>query len=82
MSKKRRTRQQKIQAKHRFGSKSTKLVLEHTARVQPVRSVKSGIEEWHLFRYDKKLIYKDLLKSLLFTVFILGVLFVIYFWLK
>ena len=101
MSKKRRTKKQKLRAKKRRQTQ----VVKDTGKLQknPVKLKtainqtkdkkkatksksagfkKSSIEEVALFRYDKKLIYKDLLKSALVTLFIFGLLVGIYFWLK
>ena len=96
MSKKRRTKKQKVKAKHKFNLEPVGSVSDSASSVEPVvsskpqlqdrnkseSSEKSSIEELGLFRYDRKLIYKDLLKSLLFTIFIFGLLLAIYFWLK
>ena len=68
MSKKRRTKKQKLKVK--------KVAPQARAKV------KISLDEVQLFRYDKKLIYKDLLKSFLITGFILTLLLGVYFWLK
>ncbi len=96
MSKKRRTKKQKLKARSRHLTASNSLKLENNqekklktkAEVvkqesqEKIKEKKSSIEDVALFRYDKKLIYRDLLKSGLITLFIFGLLFGIYFWLK
>ncbi len=72
MSKKRRTKKQKLKAKER-GVVS-----------QPVQTKlnTTSLDEVQLFRYDKKLILKDLLRSFIITGFVLTLLLGVYFWLK
>ena len=101
MSKKRRTKRQKIKAKKRTqtlsktastkkpAAKNQAAVATHSKQQtssivssQTKVTKKTSIEEPSLFRYDKRLIYKDLLKSLLITLFIFALLIGVYFWVK
>ncbi len=91
MSKK-RTKKQKLKATKRR-KQSLSLVLEDDQAAQTIRDrapalklkklklapiKEPSVAEVDLFRYDRKLIYRDLIKSLLITLLFFALLWIIY----
>jgi len=89
MSKK-RTRKQKLKATKRRKRLSTPVVPTDPAVQQDLSPLKlrltqtkdEPVAEPNLFRYDKRLIYKDLIKSLLITILLFVLLGLIYLGIK